>query len=348
MKKLTALAATAATTATATALAACGGSAPVNVAALCHSSTAGFGAAFVQGSEPLLGSKTAQVSALATAADDASCLAAAGDTTEARSARAASPQIVGGTPVPNNALPALVMITDNGYLCTGTVVSSNVVLTAGHCADQPPANYTVNLTDTVPAGDNWPTSTVSQVLVDPGYDPANDYTDDAALLVLSTPISTTPMSLAADAPATGASASMAGFGATQENSGVSYIANEAPTIIQSLQFCLNFWGAELAASDLCAVDAPADDTSIGAGDSGGPLMVGGIEVGINDRADSTYSGSSPSIFTSVALVDPWVQSEITAVAPPAPKPTPAPPKSKSKPKTSKSKWYDEHYRMGGW
>jgi secreted trypsin-like serine protease len=94
----------------------------------------------------------------------------------------------------------------NFAFCSGTVVSTNVVLTAGHCAvDEStgatldPSGFTVvtgavDWTDTV----DRHASEVSQVIVDPAYNRAAK-TSDAALLVLSTPTTAPTIRLAGSA-----------------------------------------------------------------------------------------------------------------------------------------------------
>jgi hypothetical protein len=111
------------------------------------------------------------------------------------------------------------------FSCSGTVVSSNVVLTAGHCAvDEStgavldPSGYqvvtgAVDRTDTV----NGRVSGVSRVIVDPAYNRAA-MTNDAAMLVLSTPTTAPPIRLGGSADQyleqAGTRAFVAGWGAT--------------------------------------------------------------------------------------------------------------------------------------
>jgi secreted trypsin-like serine protease len=107
--------------------------------------------------------------------------------------------IVGGQDAPGGIFPSLAFIVDDlgggSYeLCSGTVIASNVVLTAGHCAEdittgtQDPANGFAVVTGAL----DWTDTTtrhvsgVSQTAVYPGFDPTTGH-GDAAVLELSTP-----------------------------------------------------------------------------------------------------------------------------------------------------------------
>ena len=95
-------------------------------------------------------------------------------------------------------------------LCTGTVLSSNVVLTAGHCAQNettgtvdPATGFEVVTGQPNLAGSLvGHVSAVSNVIVYPSYDPVT-HDGDAALLELSTP-TTAPRSRSATSPTIGA------------------------------------------------------------------------------------------------------------------------------------------------
>jgi secreted trypsin-like serine protease len=122
--------------------------------------------------------------------------------------RQVRPQIVGGQSAPTGSLPQLAFIVDQvsaseAYLCTGTVLSANVVLTAGHCAEdettgalEPASGFHV-VTSRLDWSDTsvGQVSDVSQVIVDPSYNPTT-HVDDVALLVLSTPTTAPAITLA--------------------------------------------------------------------------------------------------------------------------------------------------------
>ena len=70
----------------------------------------------------------------------------------ARSRPKAHAAIVGGASAPSGSWPWLAFIDDNqgslgDWNCTGTVVAPNLVLTAAHCAEDPPSGVIDNPSD---------------------------------------------------------------------------------------------------------------------------------------------------------------------------------------------------------
>ncbi len=199
--------------------------------------------------------------------------------------------IVGGSPAPAGALPWLAYIQNavgsQVFGCTGTVVAPNLILTAGHCAENittgsvyPPGGYTVvtgslDLTNTGARK----LSGVSQVIVYPGFI-TTTVDGDAALLVLSTPTIAPAIALAAPGAAgllaTGSSDVIAGWGETVggDTASAPTALQWATTVVQSAAYC----ASEFAAvpfdplTEMCTINAPAYDTGTCFGDSGGPLI----------------------------------------------------------------------------
>src|SRR5689334_21477966 len=105
-------------------------------------------------------------------------------------ARAQVPRIVGGTEADPQPAQAEVDVHENGkgYLCGGTLVSPEWVLTAAHCVtdvagrQDGPAAFTVRLGSTTLGGGT--PHVVDAVVRAPGYDDAS-LRQDAALLHLS-------------------------------------------------------------------------------------------------------------------------------------------------------------------
>jgi secreted trypsin-like serine protease len=165
--------------------------------------------------------------------------------------------------------PSVVGLVDaNGMLlCTGTLVSPTVVLTAAHCLD----GVTTNITDQIFFGssvrDAGTFVAVTGALVHPEYDPST-LANDLALLALASSATSTPIPLLAptpDASLTNATLRVVGYGDTaadagdfgQKHTGTSTVVSVTATSL------------ELAA-------APSQQCF---GDSGGPalLTIGGVE-----------------------------------------------------------------------
>ena len=245
-------------------------------------------------------------------------------------------QIVGGRVAQPGTFGMLAYIENNRpdgstVICSGTVVSADVVLTAGHCGENrhtgvpyPASGFrvvtgTTDLADPVGAQ----VSAVSQVIVNPGFDPAS-LQGDAALLVLATPTTAPPVAIAADpadpsAYGPGDFGYIAGWGTTQ-NTTLPARLHWGTTVLQQPTYCQQQAAALGASFDpgaqFCVQDAPADSVSQCSGDSGGPFLVetaqGLQETGLMSFDQSDCDATQPGFLTSTAPLATWIDSVITA------------------------------------
>ena len=247
--------------------------------------------------------------------------------------------IVGGAPAQPGTFASVAEIVDTRSRetgkCTGTVVTPDLILTAGHCAVNmatgavnKAAGYVV-LTGGVAEGGERQASTVSGVIVYEGFVRRVD-DGDAALLVLSTPTQAPPIKLAASP---GAGGLHAGLTATIAGWGKTYYAQPrpstqlhwAPTVVQGTRWCRRNAPPFYARTEICTIDPPRDATGACNGDSGGPLLArastGGepVQIGIAIHGYARCSTRRPSVFTRVEAIAPWIQSWIDAYQhPPSP------------------------------
>jgi secreted trypsin-like serine protease len=263
--------------------------------------------------------------------------------------------IVGGQPVPAGLLPQLAFVQDHvspgSYAaCSGTVLSSNVVLTAGHCvanettgAIQPASGFVV--ATGIPALANPATgqlSGVSQVIPYPGWNPTT-HDGDVALLELATTTTAPAITLANASDLSlwqsGTQVAIAGWGLTDganPNSMPSQL-QWATTVTQTSSYCTS--KASLAKSffdpngQLCAVDTPTFMSATCNGDSGGPILADytsndPIEVGITDwggsNATTNCDPTFPNFFARADSISSWAAGWVQTLAPPTPTPTPVP------------------------
>jgi Trypsin len=261
-------------------------------------------------------------------------------------------QIIDGQPVPAGMFPQLAFIQDevspSDYeLCTGTVLSSNVVLTAGHCAQNqttgtvdPATGFEVvtgqpNLADSLVGH----VSAVSNVIVNPLYN-ATTHDWDAALLELSTPTTAPAITLPTSADATlwqpATEVAMAGWGLTDgaDPNSLPTQVQWATTMTQSASYCdtnaLTLGSVFDSANQICTIDTPTDKTGACHGDSGGPLLAQygtstPIEVGITSWGESACDTAYPNFFTQTDNISSWAETWVTDLAPPPTPPAQPPP-----------------------
>jgi hypothetical protein len=217
-------------------------------------------------------------------------------------------------------------------------VAPRVILTAAHCAEdtstgvaRDPSGYRVVTGSVNRDSLARQISAVSQVIVYPGFDPG-DLHQDAALLVLTTPTTAPPITLATAENSVnilpGDEYTMAGWGSTYygQTKGVKQL-RWAYIVHQSPEACASYIHANYdQSSEICVLRPPSHDTTICEGDSGGPLLgpdargIGTIEIGIASRSSNTCSAEVPVSYIRVDAVSSWIQEQAKAIAS-APHPT---------------------------
>jgi secreted trypsin-like serine protease len=254
----------------------------------------------------------------------------------AAAAPTAKASVVAGDQAAHGSFPylAFVYFRDGGEAeaCTGTVVASNVVLTAAHCvvdgagAPRPATVFQVVTGDVDWEGGDRELSTVSAVVVHPEYAPGGERGNwaDVAVLQLSQPVSAPPVRLATEASTSGSAALIAGWGKlSPAQPGPAATAHFATTTVQPAGFCAEQADHFDPAGQLCVLDTADGAHSACSGDSGGPLLVVApgtadepLEIGIASfSASDSCAPSSPQYYTRADLVAPWVAAEVAALAP---------------------------------
>jgi secreted trypsin-like serine protease len=213
-------------------------------------------------------------------------------------------------------------------VCTGTVVAADLILTAAHCAEDvqtgiplDPAEYEVQTAAHFARRLTSRSSRVSRVLVYPGFDRRSGV-GDVALLELSMPTTVPSVQLASEAddwPA-GTPALMTGWGRTGRGGLTTPFLRWAKTVVQSPEWCAAHLRDFYTRGQLCAMNAPRDDTAGCAGDSGGPLLVTRagepIEIGVVDGSVVRRSKvltcltTEPTVYASSSVISRWVQDWI--------------------------------------
>jgi hypothetical protein len=184
--------------------------------------------------------------------------------------------IVNGEPDSNPDHDAVVAIFSSGGMCSGTLVSPDVVLTAGHCLyGVSTSNIYVMFGDDVHSG-NW--LTVSEKKVHPSYSSDSSSYDIAMLRLAEAPpdgvqpIPPLPHSIGIGQADIGQPLEYVGFGVTENGGG-----GEKLTVSSDLNWvCTNSGGCVVGLgipameNTICSDQIPGGPCS---GDSGGPAFV---------------------------------------------------------------------------
>lgn len=259
------------------------------------------------------------------------CLVAMAQTSGANAEQpTAGASVVGGQEAPPGLYPWMAYVADlhadgTAVLCSGTVLTPRVILTAAHCVYTPRKDSLSDIAGfrVVTGAVNWtePQAQISEVTRIVPYprwaaDKARGGFGDAALLVLATPTTAPAIRIATRSDSRflrlGTRARVAGWGQTYyEQAGFTESLMWAKTVVQGTR-CEGRWGR------VCAVDFPRAASSVCHGDSGGPLFVsdrkgGWIEIGIAEAVLYKCTVQRPQLFTRTDLLAPWINGRIKKI-----------------------------------
>ncbi len=241
--------------------------------------------------------------------------------------------VIGGQAAEPGTFPWMAYILDRRGdevgQCSGTVVAPNLVLTAGHCAEDmqtgvvnEAAGYRVvtgNVDWAAPEAEKQ-VSDVVRVIPCPCFD-RTTLIGDVALLQLSTPTTAPAVTLAASSPG-GTGALLAGWGEEYYGQDTQVERLQwAPTAVQRSEVCEREASQFSPASEACTGDPPGPQAGACKGDSGGPLLVarpsaagGMVQIGVASHGYGECSTASPSVFTCADAISAWVRGWAHALA----------------------------------
>lgn len=204
------------------------------------------------------------------------------------SAGAITPKVVNGTDAAISEFPFMVSIRtvgrQNGHLCGGTILNEWWILSAAHCLQQAAQVYTVQYANTVISPEGTNVVAVAQVIVHEGYSRPNQEIHDIGVLRLAEAINHPEKDFKVRLPvagsyfSTGTPAVLIGWGMNETEG--TYMTNLQRVDLQiySSYDCARRHGYDMHPTNICG---GVDEGGKGqcSGDSGGPLLVNGVQVG---------------------------------------------------------------------
>ncbi|MCF6441708.1 trypsin-like serine protease [Pseudoalteromonas luteoviolacea] len=193
--------------------------------------------------------------------------------------------------ISNNVYPEIVMFGFNGYICTGTFVDSNTILTAGHCAAS--SEYNPNNIEVLTGEAKG--QSPSNVYVHPNYNDSNwhgTYQYDLAVLKFDSPVSSSYRALAPQSARAVAQqrAAIIGFGnnnqVTKTGAGVKRLGIATVSYVDGAMIYAYGHDGNSGSNQ----DWTRGTSLTGGGDSGGPIFAAQGILGV------TSGGSVGSAF----------------------------------------------------
>ena len=191
-------------------------------------------------------------------------------------------RIIGGSTV-SSAPWAAAVLSNGNFTCSGTIISANYVLTARHCIGGTMSVRVGSVNRTSGGTTRSVTSTSTR--------------SDLALMRLSSPITTSYMPLSSAYPPVGSTNSIYGWGQTcYSGCGASTTLKTATVRVTSTNQTDAYGGRAIGSTEISG--------NAWRGDSGGPQVYNGAQVGVASTAD----GQSRQYYGSVAFNRAWIQS----------------------------------------
>ncbi|KAL1400247.1 hypothetical protein pipiens_007588 [Culex pipiens pipiens] len=218
-----------------------------------------------------------------------------------------SPFIVGGDPTTIDAFPYQLSLRYAGnHICGASIISNKWALSAAHCLDEGFSPAWITLRGGSPHRiEGGYVFHVVEYIIHEKYE-KETFNYDVTVLRISENFLIdflAPIKLVDNTITTGCPdqlATVIGWG-TAEDSYVPLILQELQVLIQPRKVCEAVWIEQITDTMICAGGVVGEDTCNG--DSGGPLICNGYQVGIVSWGSRKCAIEMPAVFTDVANVE---------------------------------------------
>jgi secreted trypsin-like serine protease len=207
-----------------------------------------------------------------------------------------------------------VRIGNATYLCSGSIISEEWILTAAQCLDE--ADSVDVLAGLIDLNGSGTVARGSVKVVHEDYD-SNALNNDIGLIKLTTPltfnVNVAPIALAETLLEDGIDVTVAGWGAVSNVGDGSEFLNYVDLVTIRNSECIAVYGNVIVDSIVCAQSGSAVLKSVCYGDGGSPLVIDAgtnpVQVGLVSfiSTDGCESGH-PSGFTRVAAYRSWIRT----------------------------------------